>query len=46
MTNRIKVWRYIQGLTSETKEFAFEVNNILGFESDHLDGLLAKIGPL
>ena len=43
MTNRVKVWKYFQGLTIETKNFAFEVNFIIGLESNLLDGYGAKI---
>ena len=41
--NRDKVWKYFQGLTIETKNFAFEVNFILGLESTRLDGYGAKL---
>ena len=39
MTNRVKVWKYFQGPTIETKNFAFEVKVILGLESTYPDGL-------
>ena len=44
MTNRDKVWKYFQGLTIETKNFAFEAKVILGLESTCQDGKGAKIG--
>ena len=37
MTNRVKVRRYILGLTIETNNFAFEVKVILGLDSTHLE---------
>ena len=37
-TNRGKVWKYFQGLTIETNNFAFEVKVILGLESTRPDG--------
>ena len=43
MTNRVKVWKYFQGLTIETNNFAFEVKLKLGLESTRLDGYGAKI---
>ena len=43
MTNRVKVWKYIQGLTIETNNFAFEVKFKLDLESTRLDGYRAKI---
>ena len=30
MTNKVKVWKYFQGLTIETNNFAFQVKVILG----------------
>ena len=44
MTNRVKVWKYFQGLTIKTNNFAFEVKHILSLESTRLDGYGAKIG--
>ena len=44
MTNRVKVWKYFQGLTIETNNFASEVNFKLGLESTRLDGYGAKTG--
>ena len=38
MTNRVKVWKYFQGLTIETNNFASEVKVILGLESTGQDG--------
>ena len=43
MTNRVKVLKYFQNLTIETKNFAFEFNFILGLESTRLDGYGAKL---
>ena len=43
MTNRVKVRRYILGLTIETNDFAFEVKVILGLEISCPDGQGAKI---
>ena len=40
MSNRVKVWKYFQGLTIETNNFAFEVKVILGLESTILNGRL------
>ena len=37
MTNRVKVWKYVKGLTIETNNFAFEVKVILGLESTYQD---------
>ena len=42
-TNRVKVWKYFQGLTIETSNFAFEVQFELGLKSARLDGYGAKI---
>ena len=36
--NTVKVWKYFQGLTIETKNFAFETKVILGLESTFQDG--------
>ena len=33
MTNRVKVWRHVQGLTTETNNFAFDVKVTLDLES-------------
>ena len=44
MPNRVKVWRNIKGVTIEANNFAFKVKALLGFESPHTDGLMAKIG--
>ena len=33
----VKVWRYLSGLSSETKKIAFEFNDILGFKTTHSD---------
>ena len=43
-TDRIKVWKYFYGLTSETKNFTFEVKVILGFKSTRPDTYVAEIG--
>ena len=37
-TNRVKVWKYFQGQTIETNNFAFEAKVILGLESTYSDG--------
>ena len=42
--NTVKVWKYLQGLTIETNNFAFEAKVILGLESTCSDGYGAKIG--
>ena len=44
LTNRIKIVRYFFGLTFETNNFNFKVKVIIGFESSHQDGLVAKWG--
>ena len=44
MTNRFKVWYYVQGGTCDTNNFAFEVKVILGLESTCPDGQGAKTG--
>ena len=44
MTYRVKVWSHLYGLTDETKNFAFWVNDILGLESTHTDVWFAQIG--
>ena len=38
MTDRIKVWRYFQGLTIEANNFAFEVKVTLSLESTCQNG--------
>ena len=43
MKNRVKAWKYFQGLTIETNNFAFEVKFILSLESTRLDDYGAKI---
>ena len=42
--NTVKVWKYVQSLTIETKNFAFEAKVILGLEITCQDGKGAKIG--
>ena len=42
MKNRVKVWLYIEGLTIDTNNFAFEVKVMLGLESTRPDGLGLK----
>ena len=37
MTNRAKVWKYFQGLTIDTNNYAFEVKVILSLESTYTD---------
>ena len=44
MTDRVKVSRYFQGLTSETRNFAFDVKVILRLESTRPDSQNAKKG--
>ena len=44
MANRVKVWKYFQGLTIETNNFSFDAKVIIGLESTYPDGLGAKIG--
>ena len=43
LTNRVKVRIYVYCLTIEIKDFAFEVNAILGLESTLLGGRVARI---
>ena len=43
LTNRVKVWRYFWGLSTETYNFALEDNVILGLESNRLGDKIAKI---
>ena len=43
LTNRVKVRVYVYCLTIEIKDFAFEVNAILGLESTLLGGRVARI---
>ena len=44
MINRVRVWKYFQGLTIETNNFASEVKSILGLEITWPDGFVAEIG--
>ena len=44
MTDRVKARRNLYGLTSETKNIAFEVNDILDMKSTHSDGYVDRIG--
>ena len=44
MADRVKVWKYFQGLSIDTKNFAFEAKVILGLEITCPDGQGAKIG--
>ena len=43
MTNRVKFWIYINSLTIETNNFAFDIKVILGLESTHLGCQMTKI---
>ena len=43
-TDRVKVWKYFYGLTSETKNFTFEVKGILLLENICPDNQVAEIG--
>ena len=43
-TNRVKVKRYILGLTFETNNFAFEVKVLLGLQSNLLGGWWLGVG--
>ena len=36
MPNRVKVWKYVYGLTIETNNFAIEMKVIIGIESTPL----------
>ena len=42
--SRIKVQRYFQGLTIESKNFAFEVKITQGLESSYPDSLVFRVG--
>ena len=42
--NKFIVYKYVWGLLMTTSNFAFEVKYILGLESTHLEGRVAKIG--
>ena len=44
MTNRVKVWRYFNGVTKETNIFAFGVKVKIGLESTRLEDYVTKIG--
>ena len=44
MNNRFNVWKFFYDQTIETKNFDFQVKNILGLESTHPDSQKAKIG--
>ena len=44
MTNRVNVENCFWGLLIETSNFAFEVKDILGLESTHLESQVAKMG--
>ena len=44
MTSRVKVSKYVWGLLMATSNFAFEVKDILGLESTHLESQVVKIG--
>ena len=41
MNDRVKVCRYLLGLSSQTKNFAVEVNDIICLESTYSDGMVA-----
>ena len=43
-TDRVKVWKYFYGLTSETKNFTYEVRVILGLKSTRPDAYVDRIG--
>ena len=43
VTNRVKVWIYFYGLSIDIKNFAFQVNAILGLESTLLGGWVTGI---
>ena len=43
-TDRVKVWEYFYGLTSDTKNFTFEVKVIPDLKSTRPDAYVAKIG--
>ena len=44
MTNMFKFWKFSLGVTSKTKNFAFEVKDIIGSEDTFSNGKGAKIG--
>ena len=44
MTSRVKAKKYFWGLLMATSNFAFEVKDILGLESTHLESQVVKIG--
>ena len=44
MTNRVNVYKFFGGLLMATSNFAFEIKDILGLESTHLESRVAKIG--
>ena len=44
MTNRVNVYKFFWGLLMATSNFAFEIKDILGLESTHLESRVAKIG--
>ena len=44
ITNRAKALKKFWGLLIATSNFAFEVKDILGLESTHLDSGVDKIG--
>ena len=43
LTNRAKVWKYFQGVSTETYNFDLEDNVILVLESNRLGDKIAKI---
>ena len=43
MTNRVNVYNCFWDLLRATSNFAFEVKDILGLESTHLESQVAKI---
>ena len=44
MTNRVNVYKFFWGLLMATSNFAFEIKDILGLESTHLESQVVKIG--
>ena len=42
MANRVKVWKYSEGLTTETNNFAFKAKFILGLKSTRPDGWMGR----
>ena len=44
VTNRVKVWKYFEGLTIVTNNFAFEIKDMQGLESTRLGYQGPKIG--